>query len=45
MFVLTTNAYTIIKTNVSNAMQVIQRTLFTSNGNQTGTMVMDINSG
>jgi hypothetical protein len=26
-------------------MQVIQRTLFTSNGNQTGTMVMDINSG
>ncbi len=40
-----TNAAIIIPDSISSALQVIQRILVTSDGNDTGTPIMDINSG
>lgn len=42
--IFTTNAFE-ISTTLSNAVQVIQRTIFTSNGTQSGTTLLDVNAG
>ncbi|MEI6119120.1 MAG: hypothetical protein WCP92_08190 [bacterium] len=45
-FVFFANAGTItIPAGISNALQVIQRLFITNDGTQTGTPVMDINTG
>ncbi len=46
LVVFAVNAWTVtIPSNISNALQVIQRLLITSDGTQSGTPVMDINTG
>ncbi|MEI6672684.1 MAG: hypothetical protein WCL02_05105 [bacterium] len=40
-----TNAFTLVKTNITNAVQVIKRTYFTNDGTLSGTTIVDINAG
>lgn len=42
---MNTFAATTVQSNVSNAVQTIQRTIFTSDGTPNGTTLVDVNTG
>lgn len=45
MYSMSTFAFTTIETNILNAVQTIKRTVFTSDGTTSGTVLLDINTG